>query len=94
MVKPRYQAILIVRVVLPVRLGRKGRAIAVNRIRSTGFERDRDGHQVFLERKDYVRIWFYPNGINTSLPTDVQLYTCVWKDSKRVEMVVRDMLSV
>lgn len=34
---------------------------------------DRDGHQVFLEPEGLSTHFIYPNGISTSLPTDVQL---------------------
>ena len=34
---------------------------------------DRDGHQVFLEPEGLDTHFVYPNGISTSLPTDVQL---------------------
>jgi tRNA uridine 5-carboxymethylaminomethyl modification enzyme len=34
---------------------------------------DRDGHQVFLEPEGLATHLVYPNGISTSLPTDVQL---------------------
>ncbi|MCL6249950.1 tRNA uridine-5-carboxymethylaminomethyl(34) synthesis enzyme MnmG [Altererythrobacter sp. KTW20L] len=34
---------------------------------------DRDGHQVFLEPEGLDTALVYPNGISTSLPTDVQL---------------------
>lgn len=34
---------------------------------------DRDGHQVFLEPEGLGTHFVYPNGISTSLPTDVQL---------------------
>ncbi|MBR0552992.1 tRNA uridine-5-carboxymethylaminomethyl(34) synthesis enzyme MnmG [Stakelama marina] len=34
---------------------------------------DRDGHQVFLEPEGLATNLVYPNGISTSLPTDVQL---------------------
>lgn len=34
---------------------------------------DRDGHQVFLEPEGLDSHYVYPNGISTSLPTDVQL---------------------
>jgi tRNA uridine 5-carboxymethylaminomethyl modification enzyme len=34
---------------------------------------DRDGHQVFLEPEGLDDFLVYPNGISTSLPTDVQL---------------------
>ncbi len=34
---------------------------------------DRDGHQVFLEPEGLNTHYIYPNGISTSLPTDVQL---------------------
>ncbi|WP_114521195.1 tRNA uridine-5-carboxymethylaminomethyl(34) synthesis enzyme MnmG [Altererythrobacter sp. ZODW24] len=34
---------------------------------------DRDGHQVFLEPEGLSTDMIYPNGISTSLPTDVQL---------------------
>lgn len=33
---------------------------------------DRDGHQVFLEPEGLTTHFVYPNGISTSLPTDVQ----------------------
>jgi tRNA uridine 5-carboxymethylaminomethyl modification enzyme len=34
---------------------------------------DRDGHQIFLEPEGMATHWVYPNGISTSLPTEVQL---------------------
>ena len=34
---------------------------------------DRDGHQIFLEPEGLANHLVYPNGISTSLPTDVQL---------------------
>ena len=34
---------------------------------------DRDGHQIFLEPEGLDTHLVYPNGISTSLPTDVQL---------------------
>jgi len=34
---------------------------------------DRDGHQVFLEPEGLATHWIYPNGVSTSLPSDVQL---------------------
>jgi tRNA uridine 5-carboxymethylaminomethyl modification enzyme len=34
---------------------------------------DRDGHQVFLEPEGLCTHWIYPNGLSTSLPTEVQL---------------------
>jgi tRNA uridine 5-carboxymethylaminomethyl modification enzyme len=34
---------------------------------------DRDGHQIFLEPEGLATHLVYPNGISTSLPTDVQL---------------------
>jgi len=34
---------------------------------------DRDGHQVFLEPEGLATHWVYPNGVSTSLPSDVQL---------------------
>ena len=34
---------------------------------------DRDGHQIFLEPEGLDDVLIYPNGISTSLPTDVQL---------------------
>jgi len=34
---------------------------------------DRDGHQIFLEPEGLAKRLVYPNGISTSLPTDVQL---------------------
>lgn len=33
---------------------------------------DREGHQIFLEPEGLDSTWIYPNGISTSLPTDVQ----------------------
>ena len=33
---------------------------------------DRDGHQIFLEPEGLDTHLVYPNGISTSLPTDVQ----------------------
>ena len=33
---------------------------------------DRDGHQIFLEPEGLDTNLVYPNGISTSLPTDVQ----------------------
>src|SRR4029450_2917208 len=33
---------------------------------------DRDGHQIFLEPEGLANHLVYPNGISTSLPTDVQ----------------------
>lgn len=33
---------------------------------------DREGHQIFLEPEGLDSPWIYPNGISTSLPTDVQ----------------------
>lgn len=34
---------------------------------------DRDGHQIFLEPEGLDDLTVYPNGVSTSLPTDVQL---------------------
>ncbi|MFL6855990.1 MAG: tRNA uridine-5-carboxymethylaminomethyl(34) synthesis enzyme MnmG [Sphingomicrobium sp.] len=34
---------------------------------------DRDGHQIFLEPEGLITPLVYPNGISTSLPTDVQI---------------------
>ena len=34
---------------------------------------DRDGHQVFLEPEGLDSFLIYPNGISTSLPTDIQM---------------------
>lgn len=34
---------------------------------------DRDGHQIFLEPEGLDTVLVYPNGISTSLPTDVQI---------------------
>lgn len=34
---------------------------------------DRDGHQIFLEPEGLDSHYIYPNGISTSLPTDIQL---------------------
>ena len=50
---------------------------------------DRDGHQVFLEPEGLDSHLIYPNGISTSLPTDVQLAMVrSMKGLERVEMVV------
>jgi tRNA uridine 5-carboxymethylaminomethyl modification enzyme len=50
---------------------------------------DRDGHQVFLEPEGLDSHLIYPNGISTSLPTDVQLSMVrSMKGLERVEMVV------
>lgn len=50
---------------------------------------DRDGHQVFLEPEGLDTHLVYPNGISTSLPTDVQLAMLRCMDGlERVEMVV------
>ena len=34
---------------------------------------DRSSHQVFLEPEGFHSNWYYPNGVSTSLPDDVQL---------------------
>ncbi len=50
---------------------------------------DRDGHQVFLEPEGLFNHLVYPNGISTSLPTDVQLTMLrAMPGLERVEMVV------
>ncbi|MDE2410592.1 MAG: tRNA uridine-5-carboxymethylaminomethyl(34) synthesis enzyme MnmG [Sphingomonadales bacterium] len=50
---------------------------------------DRDGHQVFLEPEGLDSHLVYPNGISTSLPTDVQLAMLRTMDGlKAVEMAV------
>ena len=50
---------------------------------------DREGHQVFLEPEGLGTHLVYPNGISTSLPTDVQLGMLRHMDGlARVEMVV------
>ncbi|MDG5748094.1 tRNA uridine-5-carboxymethylaminomethyl(34) synthesis enzyme MnmG [Qipengyuania sp. XHP0207] len=50
---------------------------------------DRDGHQVFLEPEGLDTHLVYPNGISTSLPTDVQHEMLrAMKGLGRVEMVV------
>lgn len=50
---------------------------------------DRDGHQVFLEPEGLDSQLIYPNGISTSLPTDVQLAMVrSMKGLERVEMVI------
>ncbi|WP_432768697.1 MAG: tRNA uridine-5-carboxymethylaminomethyl(34) synthesis enzyme MnmG [Sphingopyxis sp.] len=50
---------------------------------------DRDGHQVFLEPEGLDSHLVYPNGISTSLPTDVQLAMLRTMDGlEAVEMVV------
>ena len=48
---------------------------------------DRDGHQVFLEPEGLATHVVYPNGVSTSLPTDVQLAMLRTMDGlERVEM--------
>lgn len=50
---------------------------------------DRDGHQVFLEPEGLSTHLVYPNGISTSLPTDVQLAMLrTMEGLESVEMVV------
>jgi tRNA uridine 5-carboxymethylaminomethyl modification enzyme len=50
---------------------------------------DRDGHQVFLEPEGLDTHLVYPNGISTSLPTDVQLAMLrTMRGLEKVEMVV------
>lgn len=50
---------------------------------------DRDGHQVFLEPEGLDTHLVYPNGISTSLPTDVQLEMLrTMAGLERVEMVM------
>lgn len=50
---------------------------------------DRDGHQVFLEPEGLDTHLVYPNGISTSLPTDVQLAMLrTMEGLEQVEMVV------
>jgi len=50
---------------------------------------DRDGHQVFLEPEGLATHLVYPNGISTSLPTDVQLAMLRSMDGlERAEMAV------
>ncbi len=50
---------------------------------------DRDGHQVFLEPEGLDTPLVYPNGISTSLPSDVQLAMLRTMDGlEQVEMVV------
>ncbi|NNC58792.1 MAG: tRNA uridine-5-carboxymethylaminomethyl(34) synthesis enzyme MnmG [Erythrobacter sp.] len=50
---------------------------------------DRDGHQVFLEPEGLGTHLVYPNGISTSLPTDVQLAMLrAMNGLAKVEMVV------
>ncbi|GAA4047287.1 tRNA uridine-5-carboxymethylaminomethyl(34) synthesis enzyme MnmG [Parerythrobacter jejuensis] len=50
---------------------------------------DRDGHQVFLEPEELDSHLIYPNGISTSLPTDVQQDMLRAMDGlAQVEMVV------
>ena len=50
---------------------------------------DREGHQVFLEPEGLSTHLVYPNGISTSLPTDVQLAMLQSMDGlERAEMVV------
>jgi tRNA uridine 5-carboxymethylaminomethyl modification enzyme len=50
---------------------------------------DRDGHQVFLEPEGLDSHLIYPNGISTSLPTDIQLAMLrSMKGLEAVDMVV------
>ena len=50
---------------------------------------ERDGHQVFLEPEGLNSPLIYPNGISTSLPTDVQLgMVRAMEGMERVEMIV------
>lgn len=50
---------------------------------------DRDGHQVFLEPEGLSTHLVYPNGISTSLPTDVQLaFVRSMAGLERAEIVV------
>lgn len=50
---------------------------------------DRDGHQVFLEPEGLDTHLVYPNGISTSLPSDVQLaFLRSMEGLEQVEMVV------
>ncbi len=50
---------------------------------------DRDGHQVFLEPEGLGTPMVYPNGISTSLPSDVQLAMLRTMDGlERVDMTV------
>jgi tRNA uridine 5-carboxymethylaminomethyl modification enzyme len=50
---------------------------------------DRDGHQVFLEPEGLRTHLVYPNGISTSLPTDVQhAMVRTMRGLERVELVV------
>jgi tRNA uridine 5-carboxymethylaminomethyl modification enzyme len=50
---------------------------------------DREGHQIFLEPEGLDTHWVYPNGISTSLPTDVQQALLKTIDGlEHVEMVV------
>ena len=50
---------------------------------------DREGHQIFLEPEGLSTDLVYPNGISTSLPTDVQLDMLrAMKGLERVEMAV------
>jgi tRNA uridine 5-carboxymethylaminomethyl modification enzyme len=37
---------------------------------------DKDSHQIFLEPEGLTTHEFYPNGISTSLPFDIQLAWC------------------
>lgn len=50
---------------------------------------DRDGHQVFLEPEGLSTHLVYPNGISTSLPTDVQL--AMLRTMQGLEQVVMDV---
>ena len=50
---------------------------------------DRDGHQVFLEPEGLDNATVYPNGLSTSLPTDVQLaFLRTIEGLERVEVTV------
>lgn len=50
---------------------------------------DRDGHQVFLEPEGLSTHLVYPNGISTSLPTDVQL--AMLRSMEGLEQVVMEV---
>ena len=50
---------------------------------------DRDGHQVFLEPEGLDSYFVYPNGISTSLPTDIQqAMVCSMAGLENCEIVV------
>ena len=55
--------------------------------------KEREAHQIFLEPEGLDDTTFYPNGISTSLPADVQhLHGLVHQDSRRGVVPERDAI--